>query len=168
VSFAASVPLFGMLGEWLNRRAGVSMVEIRYKASAQANSDALSGTVPMIFTAFGPFEQHLKAGKLRVIAVTRAVDDYPQVPTVARTFPDFSQNSFVILAGPAGLAPELVQRINQAAASVVQDPKFNQDLKTVRWRNLEGARTPQGTAEFIRREREAWGRFIREAGIKPS
>jgi tripartite-type tricarboxylate transporter receptor subunit TctC len=141
---------------------------VRYKASAQANSDALSGTVPMIFTAFGPFEQYLKAGRLRILAVTRAVPDYPQIPTVAHTFPDFSQNSFVILAGPAGMAPELVQRINQVSAAVVQDPKYNQDLKTTRWRNVEGARTPQETAEFIRREREAWGRFIREIGLKPS
>jgi tripartite-type tricarboxylate transporter receptor subunit TctC len=62
---------------------------------------------------------------------------------------------------------ELVQRINGLAVSIVDNPKFNQDLSKIRWRNVEGGRTPQATAEFIRTKREAWGRFIREIGLQP-
>jgi tripartite-type tricarboxylate transporter receptor subunit TctC len=167
LSVATTVPLFDMLNAWINRRAGIDTTVVRYKATAQANQDALAGTVPLILTAFGPFEQYVKAGRVKTLAVTRPVDGWPQLPQLVSFFPDFEQPSFVILAGPAGMSGDLAQRINRAAASVLENPKYNQDLASVRWRLLEGARTPQGTAEFIRTKREAWARFISEIGLKP-
>jgi len=62
---------------------------------------------------------------------------------------------------------ELVARINKAAASVVEAPKFNQDLAKVRWRNLYGTLTPAGVAEFLRRTRADWGEFAGEIGMQP-
>jgi len=167
LSFATTVPLFGMMGAWINKRAGIQMVEVPYKTTAQANADALSGQVQLILTAFGPFEQYVKAGRTRTLSVTRPVDGYPEIPPLTKFFPDFEQPSFVILAGPAGMAPELAQRINRLTASIVENPKFNQDLATVRWRNLEGARSLSGTVEFIRDKRQRWAAFIKEIGIEP-
>lgn len=166
LSFATTVPLFGMMGAWINKRAGIQMVEVPYKATAQANADALSGQVQIILTAFGPFEQYVKAGRTRTLAVTKAVDDYPDIPPLSKFFPDFEQPSFVILAGPAGMSPDLAQRINRLTASIVENPKFNQDLATVRWRNLEGARSLQGTAEYIREKRARWAAFIKVIGLE--
>jgi tripartite-type tricarboxylate transporter receptor subunit TctC len=162
-----SLPLFDMLNSWINKRSGIDTQVVRYKATAQANQDALAGTVPLILTAFGPFEQYVKAGRVKTLMVTRPVDGYPQLLLLNSVFPDFEQPSFVVLVGPAGMAPELTQRINRLAASIVENPKYNQDLASVRWRLLEGARTPQGTAEFIRAKREAWARFVKEIGLKP-
>ena len=70
-------------------------------------------------------------------------------------------------ASPSYRAIDASSRINRAAASVVENPKFNQDLEKVRWRNENGALTPQQTAAFIKTKREAWGRFVREIGLKP-
>ncbi|MFM9972733.1 MAG: tripartite tricarboxylate transporter substrate-binding protein, partial [Burkholderiales bacterium] len=117
--------------------------------------------------AFGSMEQHVKAGKLRVLAVTRGLEDYPQIPTFQSIYPDYRQPAFIVLTGPAGMSADLTDRINKASASVVTNPKFNQDLAKLRWRNLDGARTPQGTSELIRRARAEWGAFIREIGIQP-
>jgi hypothetical protein len=50
---------------------------------------------------------------------------------------------------------------------VVQNPSFNQNLAKLRWRNAGGASTPQGTAEALARNRAAWGRFVKTAGIQP-
>ena len=167
LSFATTVPLFGMMGAWINKRAGTQMVEVPYKATAQANADALSGQVQIILTAFGPFEQYVKAGRTRTLAVTKAVEGYPEIPPLTKFFPDFEQPSFVILAGPAGMNGDLAQRVNRLTASIVENPKFNADLATVRWRNLEGARSLAGTVEFIREKRARWAAYIKEIGIEP-
>ncbi len=75
------------------------------------------------------------------------------------------------LLAPAAFAqqdwPAKPIRINRLTASIVENPKFNQDLATVRWRNLEGARGLQGTADFIREKRARWAAFIKDIGIEP-
>jgi tripartite-type tricarboxylate transporter receptor subunit TctC len=73
----------------------------------------------------------------------------------------------ISLLGPAGMSPDVVQRINAASDTVVRDPQFNQQLKSLRWQNRNGARSPQGTVEFIRDSRDRWGKFIAEIGRKP-
>ena len=167
LEFAASVPLFKMLGTWISRRAGFAWQEIPYKGGAQANQDVIGGRVAAIITAFGPLEPTVKAGKLRLLALTKRAPDYPQVPQIADLYPGFSQPAFVVLASPAGMPPALAQRINRIAATIVEDPSFNKEVGHVRFANHDGARTVEGTMEFIRGRREEWRNFIREAGIEP-
>jgi tripartite-type tricarboxylate transporter receptor subunit TctC len=167
LDYATSVPLFRMLGTWISRRGGFTWHEVRYKSGSQANQDVMAGRVAVVITAFGPLEQAVRANKLRVLAVVKPVQGWPQIPQMADLYPGFSQPAFVVLAAPAGMPPALAQRINRAAATVVEDSSFNKDMATVRWANWEGARSPEGTAEFIRERREAWGKFIKEAGIEP-
>ncbi|MFM9971873.1 MAG: Bug family tripartite tricarboxylate transporter substrate binding protein [Burkholderiales bacterium] len=167
LDYATSVPLFRMLGIWISKRAGFEWQEIPYKIGTQAQQDVATGRVAAIITAFGPLEPLLRADKLRVLVATNPVQGWPKLPQLAEIYPGYTQPSFVVLAGPAGIPPPLAQRINRAAAAIVEDPKFNKDLSSVRWFNWEGARSPEGTAQFIRVQREAWGRFIKEAGIEP-
>jgi tripartite-type tricarboxylate transporter receptor subunit TctC len=167
LAYASTVPLFTMLGEWLERRANVRLTEVRYKTTPQATQDVLGGVVPIYITAYGPMESNVRAGKLKVLAVTVRQQDIAQIPTVADTFADFSMLGSIFLLGPARMPADMVQKINAEAAGVVKDPKFNDTLKPLRWQNLEGARTPQGTVEYIRVQRERWGKFIAETGRKP-
>lgn len=167
LTFGTTVPLFSMLGEWIQKRAGINLTEVRYKTTPQATQDALAGTTSLYITAYGPMVPHLKSGKLRVLAVTVRQSDIADIPTVAEAFPGFSMLGSITLLGPAGMPADLVQRINAAAAAVVSNPQFNQQLKQLRWQNVGGARTPEGTAEFIRQSRERWGKFIQEIGRKP-
>ena len=167
MTVAISVPFFSMLASWLDKRAGIQTLQVPYKSAAQAVQDTLAGRVSLFLTNFAFLERYVQAGKVRVLAVTRPVNDWPQVPTYASIFPGFTFTTFFSLVGPGGMAPELVDRINRAAAAVVEAPKFNQDLAKIRWRNLDGARTPEGTAEFIRQARADWGAFIKEIGLQP-
>jgi tripartite-type tricarboxylate transporter receptor subunit TctC len=167
LTYATTVPLFSMLGEWIQRRAGIQMIEVPYKSTPQATQDALAGQVALYINAYGPMEQHLRAGKLRVLAITVRQQDIAQIPTVADVFPGFSMLGSIFLLGPAGIPAETVQRINREADAVVKNPLFNQQLKALRWQNVEGARTPQGAAEYIRLTRERWGKFIAETGRQP-
>jgi tripartite-type tricarboxylate transporter receptor subunit TctC len=167
LSVATVVPLFSMMNAWIGKRGGIEILDVKYKSSAQATQDVIAGRVPLLLQSFGTMEQHVKSGKVRVLALSRAVDDYPQFPTFASVFPGFKQPSYMVLMGPAGMDAELTRRINRAAAAVVEDAKFNQDLRKLRWRNLGGARTPEGTAQFLRQARADWGEFIRETGLRP-
>ncbi|OGA26941.1 MAG: hypothetical protein A3I01_15925 [Betaproteobacteria bacterium RIFCSPLOWO2_02_FULL_65_24] len=167
LSVATVVPLFSMMAAWINKRGGIDILDIKYKSSAQATQDAIAGRVSLLLQSFGTMEQHVKSGKVRVLGVSRPIDDYPQFASFASVFPGFKQPSYMVLVGPAGMDAELTRRINRAAANVVEDPKFNQDLSKLRWRNLKGARTPEGTVEFLRQARAEWGEFIREIGIQP-
>ncbi len=167
LSYGTTVPLFQMLGEWIEHRAKIQWTEVRYKTTPQATQDALSGQVPVYITAYGPMVPHVKAGKLRILAVTVRQKDIADIPTVAETFPGFSMLGSIFLLGPAKMTGDLVQRINAESDAVVRDPKFNEVLKPLRWQNLEGARSPQGTVEYIRTMRERWGKFIAETGRQP-
>ena len=169
LSFSTTVAYGTMFGAWLRRRAGIEMLEVRYKVASQAVQDAIAGRVQVAFQSPGALGAQVKAGKLRFLsfATARRINDWPEVPTVAETFPDFSMRGFMVLTGPAGIPSEAVQKLNREAAVTVKDPKFVQELGKIYWFNFEGARTPEGTAEFIRREREAWGKLVREIGIEP-
>ena len=169
LSFSTTVAYGTMFGAWLAKTAGVDMVEVRYKVASQAVQDAVSGRVQVAFQSPAALGAQVKAGALRFLSVAtaRRIADWGEIPTVAETYANFSMRGFMILAGPAGIAKDIVQRLNKEAATIAKDPKFMQDLAKIYWYNFEGARTPEGTYEFVRRERETWGTFIRNIGIKP-
>jgi tripartite-type tricarboxylate transporter receptor subunit TctC len=167
LSFAAIVPLFSMVGAWISQRTGMPMLEVKYKSAPQAVQDVLAGRVPVYLDALGSMEPHIKSGRLRLLALSQRVDDYPSTPTFASIFGDYRQPTYISLVGPANMPAVLVERINRAAAAVVEAPRFNQDLAKLRWRNSAGARTPQATAEWLQRTRAEWGVYIQQAGIRP-
>ena len=169
LSFSTTVAYGTMFGAWMMKTTGVDMVEVRYKVASQAIQDAVSGRVQVAFQSPAALGAQVKAGALRFLsfATSKRIADWGEVPTVAETYPNFSMRGFMILAGPAGISKEIVQRLNKEAAIMAKDPKFMQDLAKIYWYNFEGARTPEGTFEFVRRERETWGAFIRNIGLKP-
>ena len=169
LSFSTTVAYGTMFGAWLHVRTGAEMTEVRYKVASQAVQDAISGRVQVAFQSPGALAAQVKAGKLRFLsfATSKRIDEWPDVPIVAETFSDFNMRGFMVLVGPASIPPEAVQKANREAALVVKDPKFVQDLRKIYWFNFEGARTPEGTADFVRRERESWGKLIRQIGMEP-
>lgn len=167
LTIAISVPLFSMLASWIDKRAGIQTLQVPYKSAVQAVQDTLGGQVSLFLTNFLFFEKYVQAGKVKALALTTPVDGWQHIPDLANIFPGFTFSTSFTLAGPAGMSRELVQRLNRAAAAVVEDPKFNQQLAKLRWRNVGGARTPERAGEFLRQERARWGVFIREIGLQP-
>lgn len=169
LSFSTTVAYGTMFGAWMAKTTGVEMVEVRYKVASQAVQDVVSGRVQVAFQSPAALGAQVKGGALRFLsfATAKRIADWGDVPTVAETYPNFSMRGFMILAGPAGISREIVQRLNKEAAIIAKDPKFMQDLAKIYWYNFEGARTPEGTYEFVRREREVWGAFVKNIGLKP-
>lgn len=169
LSFSTTIAYGTMFGSWLKKTAAIDMVEVRYKLASQAIQDAVSGRVQVAFQSPAALGPQVKSGALRFLSVAtaRRIAEWGEVPTVAETYPNFSMRGFMILAGPAGLPRDVVSRLNKESAAIVKDPKWIAELGKIFWYNFEGARSPEGTTEFVRRERENWGAFVKNIGLKP-
>jgi tripartite-type tricarboxylate transporter receptor subunit TctC len=169
LSFSTTIAYGTMFGSWLAKAAGIDMVEVRYKLASQAIQDSVSGRVQVAYQSPAALGPQVKAGSLRFISVAtaRRIAEWGDVPTVSENFPNFSMRGFMILAGPAGLPRDITTRLNRESATIVKDQKFVAELGKIFWYNFEGARSPEGTTEFVRRERENWGAFVKSIGLKP-
>jgi len=166
LTFATNTSSAFMLGEWVKKRAGLDMVNVPYKSGPQGVQDTVSGVVAMMLSATSALEPFVKTGQVRGIAVSnpRRLEDWKDLPTVAETFPDFGMASWVVLVAPAGVAADIVQRLNRSAASALRQPQYIQQVRKLRWINVEGPRTPHETGDFIRAGREQWGQVLKAIG----
>jgi tripartite-type tricarboxylate transporter receptor subunit TctC len=127
-SGAGTVPHFA--GLLLSQAAGVPMTHVAYRGGAPAAQDLIGGQVPlMVDTAVETIEHH-RAGKVRILAVTGAQRSraLPDVPTLKESGIDITADAFFGLYGPPGMAPELVQRIDRAAADALRAPEIQERI----------------------------------------
>jgi tripartite-type tricarboxylate transporter receptor subunit TctC len=127
-SGAGTVPHFA--GLLLSQAAGVPMTHVAYRGGAPAAQDLIGGQVPlMVDTAVETIEHH-RAGKVRILAVTGAQRSraLPDVHTLKESGIDITADAFFGLYGPPGMAPELVQRIDRAAADALRSPEIQERI----------------------------------------
>jgi tripartite-type tricarboxylate transporter receptor subunit TctC len=169
LSFSTTIAYGTMFGEWLQKKGGMDMVEVRYKAGSQAIQDVVSGRVPVALQSPGSLAAQVKSGQMRFLAfaTSKRVPEWGDIPIVAETFPGFSMRGFMVLVAPSAVPRDVVVRLNQESAATLKDAKFLQELQKIYWFNYEGARTPDGAAEFVRQERDRWGRFVRDIELQP-
>ncbi|MFM9972381.1 MAG: Bug family tripartite tricarboxylate transporter substrate binding protein [Burkholderiales bacterium] len=169
VSYGITVPVSGMFGKWLSRRASVDLLEVPYKTTQQLLADTISGEISLSVTSLPGIAELVQAGRVRVLAVSAPVrlKGWEDVPTIAETYADFSMNAWVVLLAPSGTPADILQRANRASDPIVKNPEFQNRLSQWGWYNLQGARTVQGTDEFIRLEGKRWGDLIRRIGLQP-
>ena len=169
ISFSTTVNISSMLGAWLNKNAGIQMVEVPYKAGTQAIQDALAGRIQLMMISLPPIVPYVKTGKIKLLAVTSAkrLASWPSMPTIGETFPGFEMEGWTAISAPTGTPAPIVQRLNRELDRVVTDTEFRKRLELYAWGNLNGASTPQAMLQFMRDNREWWGALIREVGIQP-
>lgn len=151
--------------EMLKTAARVYITHIPYRGGAPAMLDLMSGQVPMMFVNFDSALPHVKAGKMRALAVTslarRAA--LPEAPTVAESgFPGFEAESWTGISGPPNLPADVVERINGAMLRAVQMPDVRE-----RFAGLGLDAAPGTSAQmkvFVKNEVEKWGRAVRSSG----
>jgi tripartite-type tricarboxylate transporter receptor subunit TctC len=158
-----------MAAELFNRQAGVKMLHVPYKGNSQALVDVISGQVMMMYDQVSTSASHIKAGKLRALAVTSLKRSplLPDVPTVDESgVPGYEDITFNGLMAPAGTPREILARLNEAVTSAVRAPDLrNRFLE--RGVELKASASPEEFTEHVRAEFEKKGRLVREAGIKP-
>lgn len=156
-----------MSGEMFKYLAKVDILHIPYKGSAPALVDLLGGQVMMMFDNIPSALPHIKAGKLRALAVTGANRDplLPDVPTVAEAgVPGYESGVWFGLAVPAGTSREEIARISDAAVKGTKSPDFVKRMTELGY-NIVGS-TPEQMAAMNRVEAARWGPIIRASGAK--
>lgn len=154
-------------GELLKITMKLDMAHVPYKGAGPVMPDLIGGHVPMFFSGMPPAMPHVKAGKLRALAVTttRRSPAAPEVPTMTEAgVPGFDISNWFAYFVPAGTAPEVISRLN---AEVNRGLKF-QDVKE-KLANV-GAETvgttPGELAKFVRDETEKFARLVKLSGAK--
>ncbi|MCY7320001.1 MAG: Bug family tripartite tricarboxylate transporter substrate binding protein [Ramlibacter sp.] len=127
-SGAGTVPHFA--GQLLAQAAGVPMTHVAYKGGAPAAQDLIGGQVPLMVDTASETIEHHKAGKVRILAVTgeQRTRALPDVPTLKEAGINVSADAFFGLYGPAGIAPDVVARIDRAVAEALRDPMLQEKI----------------------------------------
>jgi tripartite-type tricarboxylate transporter receptor subunit TctC len=153
-------------GELFKQLTGTFITHIPYRGSGPAVQDLLGGQVDVHITTPASVVSHIKAGKLKGLAVTSAdrLSALPQVPTATEAgLKGFALDSWFALYAPAGTPPEIVAQLNAEVAKILANPdvkKKAEDSGTT----VE-TMTPAQLGEYTKKELEAWGKVINSANI---
>jgi len=145
--------------------AGIELNHVPYKGSGPAMQDLLGGQVKVSFAGIPNVLPHVKAGRLRALAVStpqRSLD-LPDVPTAAEAgVPGYQATLWLNLAAPAGTPSDIVQRVYAETAKALQDAELQQNFRAA---GVEASpMSPQELAGFMRGEYEKWGKVVRDTG----
>ena len=145
--------------------AGIELNHVPYKGSGPAMQDLLGGQVKVSFAGIPNVLPHVKAGRLRALAVStpQRSPDLPDVPTAAEAgVPGYQATLWLNLAAPAGTPGDIVQRIYAETARALQDAELQQNFRSA---GVEASpMSPQELAGFMRGEYEKWGKVVRDTG----
>jgi tripartite-type tricarboxylate transporter receptor subunit TctC len=123
-----------LIGTQFSTTTGVELLHVPYKGSAPLTTDLLGGQVDMSFDTLTPLVQHIKAGKLRALAVTTAKrsSTLPDVPTLAEAgMKDFDQGTWFGILAPAATPAEVIARLNAEMVKIIQSPEFRKRMEEI-------------------------------------
>ena len=164
---SAGAGSFGHLTtEQLKTIGKFDMQHVPYRGSAPAVTDLIGGQVPAMFSDLVGVLPHVKAGKLRAIAVGsgQRVSLLPDVKTVAEQgFPGFDATSWGGLLAPAGTPKDIVERMGAELKKALADKEVQEKLQSVG--TFAAYRTPEQTGVRMREDFERWGKVIRDNHI---
>jgi tripartite-type tricarboxylate transporter receptor subunit TctC len=155
-----------MAGELFKLMTGVNMVHVPYRGAAGAMTDLIGGQAQVMFDTMAASIPHIKAGKVRPLAVTTAGRSalLPELPTVSDFVPGYEASGPFGLAAPKNTPPEIVARINREMNAVLADPKVKARLAELGSDALTGS--PAEFGKLMADETEKWAKVIRTANIK--
>jgi tripartite-type tricarboxylate transporter receptor subunit TctC len=153
-------------GEMFCMMTGVRFTHVPYRGAAPALVDLMGGQVQVLFAAMSSSIEHVRAGKLRALAVTTAKRSpmLPDIPTVADFVPGYEASFWTGVGAPKNTPAEIVDTLNKEINAALVDPRMQ-----ARFAELSATALPGSTADFgkfLAEETERWGKVIRAAGIR--
>jgi tripartite-type tricarboxylate transporter receptor subunit TctC len=154
-----------LVGALFNSMAGVELNHVPYKGSGPAMQDLIGGQVGVSFAGVPNVLGHVRAGRLKALAVTTAKrwSELPEVPTLAEAgVAGYEATLWLSVSGPAGMPAEIVQRLNTEIAKALKDPEVQKNFHSG---GVEATSMgPQELERFMRDEYEKWGKVVRDTG----
>jgi tripartite-type tricarboxylate transporter receptor subunit TctC len=153
-------------GELFKLMTGVDMVHVPYRGAALALTDLLGGQVHVMIDNMAASLEHIRAGRLRALAVTTAarLETLPDVPTVGEFVPGFEASSMNGVGAPKRTPTEIIDKLNKEINTALADPKIKARIADLGLTPLVGL--PADLEKLIADETEKWGKVIRAANIK--
>jgi tripartite-type tricarboxylate transporter receptor subunit TctC len=155
-----------MSAELFRLMTGTELLHVPYKGSSQAMPDVISGRVSMMFENMPGVVSQIKAGTVKVLAVTgqKRTPALPEVRTVAEAgVPGYESLSWSGIAAPAATPPDVVARLNREINAILANPEMRQKIAEQGAEAVGG--TPEAFSEHIARERVKWSKVVRDAAI---
>jgi tripartite-type tricarboxylate transporter receptor subunit TctC len=153
-------------GAMLNAAAGIKTSAVSYRGTPQAATDLLGGQIDFVVMDVSQTQEHIKAGKLRALAVTgqTRMQIFPDAPTMIELgYPDFVLYSWNGVHAPAGVAPEIVATLNKAIRDAVSTPEGKRFYDAL---GAEiGTMTAAEFADFVKQELKRWDGIITLTGL---
>lgn len=169
ITFASSGPgtSHQLSGELFKSLAGIEMLHVPYKGSPPAHVDLMGGSVDIMFDNIVPVAPHIKAGRLRALAVTTKTraSALPDVPTMAEAgYPNFEATAWFGLLAPAGTPRPIVDRLNKEVVAILTSPDIKERLDGMGATVV--ADKPEEFGRFMANEINKWGPVVKRANIE--
>jgi tripartite-type tricarboxylate transporter receptor subunit TctC len=152
--------------ELFKTATGIQTLHVPYRGSAPMLTDLLGGQVQCAFDNLPASVEHIKAGKLRALAVTTASrsEVLPSIPSLRELLPGYDASAFFGLAAPKATPIAVVGKLNEVINAILADPKMVRRLAELGGAPL--ALSPLAFGKLIVVETEKWGKVIKAANIK--
>lgn len=164
-SFGAGTPSH-VVGAMFKLRSGVDMIHVPYRGSAPMVADLLGGQVRAAFDSLPSSIEHIRAGKLRALAVTTATRSQalPNIPTMDEFLPGFEASGWVGIGAPSGTPREIIDKLNQEINTGLAHSMINERLADLGGEAFVSS--PVDLANFVAEKAEIWAKVVRAANIK--
>jgi len=153
-------------GEMFKMMAGVSMVHVPYRGAAPALTDLLAGQVDIYFGPLLAGVEHIKTGRLRVLAVTslKRSEILPDIPTVAEVVPGYEAIQLYGVGAPKDTPAEIIDKLNKEINAALADPKIKERFAQLGTTTLGGP--PDAFGRYVAEETDKWGKVVKFSGAK--
>jgi tripartite-type tricarboxylate transporter receptor subunit TctC len=154
-----------LLGEMLNSMAGISLQHVPYKGVAPALNDVLGGQLPIVFASLPSALSHIKAGKLRALAVSgdKRSPVLPDVPSIGEAVPGYNGTLWIGLFAPAGVPADVLATLQDATrkALAAKDLRDKLDQQGV---EIAAPTTPEQFSKLLQDDLAKWARIVKASG----
>jgi tripartite-type tricarboxylate transporter receptor subunit TctC len=147
--------------------AGIDMVHVPYRGAAPALTDLLAGQVQVMFDNLTSSVEHVRAGRLRGMAVTTAArsEALPDLPIVGDFVPGYEASGIYGIGVPKDTPPDIVDKLNREINAALSDPRIKTRLADLGGLILSGSSAD--FAKVLAEEVEKWGKVVKFSGAKP-
>jgi tripartite-type tricarboxylate transporter receptor subunit TctC len=154
-------------GELFKMMTGVDMLHVPYRGAPPALTDLISGQVHVMFDNMPSSIEHIRAGRLRPLAVTATTrwQEFPDIPTVADFVPGFETSAWAGIGAPKNTPAEIIDKLNREINGALLDPKIKARIADLGGMVL--ALSPTEYGKRIEEETEKWAKVIKFSGAKP-
>lgn len=154
-----------LLGEMLNSMAGIQLQHVPYKGVAPALNDVLGGQLPIVFASLPSSLSHIKAGKLRALAVSgdKRSPTLPDVPAIAESVPGYNGTLWIGLFAPAGVPADVLATLQAGTRKALASPDLRAKLEQ-QGVEIAPPTTPEQFATLLQEDIAEWAGIVKASG----